>query len=58
MSVTCTISLKRGLKQKQQKNKRIEKDVIRGNGRQKVKGEKLEEGGQKVQPSTYKIHKN
>ena len=58
MSVTCTISLKRGLKQKQQKNKCIEKDVKRGNGRQKVKGEKLEEGGQKVQVSTYKTHKN
>lgn len=57
MSVTCMISLKHGLKQKQQKNKLIEKDVKWGYGRQRIRGEKLEEGGQKVQASTYKVHK-
>lgn len=57
MSVTCTISLKHGLKSNR-KNKLIEKGVKRGYGRQRVRGEKLEEGGQKVQASTYKIHKH
>ena len=43
-----------GLKKKQQKNKLIEKDVKWGHGRQRVRGEKLEEGGQKVQSPLIK----